>query len=275
MDADAPTRRCDVRVWGATIAIAAVVAAAAYVAILFHEPSYFSFILLGFGSLVALARFALLSRGLCLECWRAAPLRRSGGRRVVREMSIDELAELIERGDVVIGGFQTAPRILRADWRATGRARAAASARDIARLPSYRFAERAGDSISASAGHLSAATPAADPEVQPDASLERAALLSPDDPLGATPGPDSSTELPPAQTRPKPAGADSETAAPSQSCAICLEQYATGDLVSLMPCLHGFHEQCLTQWLGIKAQCPVCKASLQTLLRNSANWGGT
>lgn len=105
-------------------------------------------------------------------------------------------------------------------------------------------------------------------------AVEEAALLPSRAALSTIPG--TATIPPEHAAPPKFVSAPSrEPRAPAPSCAICLEQYAPGDVVSLMPCLHGFHEQCLTQWLGIKAQCPVCKASLKALLRSCAHWGGT
>jgi transmembrane E3 ubiquitin-protein ligase len=31
------------------------------------------------------------------------------------------------------------------------------------------------------------------------------------------------------------------------------------------PCNHKFHEECLTQWLDVKLECPTCRAVLPPL----------
>jgi hypothetical protein len=41
-------------------------------------------------------------------------------------------------------------------------------------------------------------------------------------------------------------------------CVICFETYAAGDEVTHLPCMHGFHAECVTDWLGRKTECPVC-----------------
>ena len=45
-------------------------------------------------------------------------------------------------------------------------------------------------------------------------------------------------------------------------CPICLE--ALSDAVLQMPCSHLFHLECLTQWLGTRNSCPVCRHLLPT-----------
>ncbi|KAL9176366.1 hypothetical protein ABFS82_02G174200 [Erythranthe guttata] len=46
------------------------------------------------------------------------------------------------------------------------------------------------------------------------------------------------------------------------TCAICLADYVPQDTIRVMPeCQHCFHVECIDQWLGIKAKCPICRAS--------------
>ncbi|KAK7342407.1 hypothetical protein VNO80_25358 [Phaseolus coccineus] len=42
-------------------------------------------------------------------------------------------------------------------------------------------------------------------------------------------------------------------------CAICLEDFKSGEEVRLTPCNHMFHEDCIVPWLTTKGQCPVCR----------------
>lgn len=45
-------------------------------------------------------------------------------------------------------------------------------------------------------------------------------------------------------------------------CMVCLEEYADGDTVKTMPCLHFFHQACIDRWLGTDNSCPVCKTRI-------------
>jgi len=47
-------------------------------------------------------------------------------------------------------------------------------------------------------------------------------------------------------------------------CAVCLEQYTTGEQVTQLPCKHAFHESCVMPWLKIHSTCPSCRNQLQT-----------
>lgn len=47
----------------------------------------------------------------------------------------------------------------------------------------------------------------------------------------------------------------------SVSCPICMEPVTTGELTLNLPCLHGFHEQCVLPWLLRNASCPICKTA--------------
>lgn len=45
-------------------------------------------------------------------------------------------------------------------------------------------------------------------------------------------------------------------------CLICLEQFADGDDVKTLPCLHFYHQRCVDQWLRTDNSCPVCKTPI-------------
>jgi hypothetical protein len=49
-------------------------------------------------------------------------------------------------------------------------------------------------------------------------------------------------------------------------CNICLNLIDKDDrLVMTTPCSHLFHQDCLTQWMEIKLQCPTCRRELPVL----------
>ena len=49
-----------------------------------------------------------------------------------------------------------------------------------------------------------------------------------------------------------------------RQCSICLEDFETGDDRTSLPCLHGFHTECVNRWLKSNGICPVCKTSVST-----------
>ena len=53
----------------------------------------------------------------------------------------------------------------------------------------------------------------------------------------------------------------------SISCSICVELLTSS--LSALPCGHVFHTACISQWIKIKPNCPLCKAhhSLSTLIQ--------
>ncbi|KAL2483833.1 RING-H2 finger protein ATL80 [Forsythia ovata] len=52
----------------------------------------------------------------------------------------------------------------------------------------------------------------------------------------------------------------SVAAAMTVDCAICLEKYADGDEIRVLPqCGHGFHVPCIDAWLGSHSSCPSCR----------------
>ena len=49
-----------------------------------------------------------------------------------------------------------------------------------------------------------------------------------------------------------------------RQCSICLEDFESGDDRTSLPCLHGFHTECVNRWLKSNGICPVCKTSVST-----------
>lgn len=48
--------------------------------------------------------------------------------------------------------------------------------------------------------------------------------------------------------------------AEQQRCAICLEAYQRGELLTALRCSHFFHVECLSSWFRRATQCPLCRA---------------
>jgi len=49
----------------------------------------------------------------------------------------------------------------------------------------------------------------------------------------------------------------------NESCAICLDDFTDGLKVKVLPCMHGFHTQCIDPWLNERSDlCPICKSSI-------------
>ncbi|XP_006647002.2 uncharacterized protein LOC102721136 [Oryza brachyantha] len=50
----------------------------------------------------------------------------------------------------------------------------------------------------------------------------------------------------------------------SRGCAVCMDCFASGQLVALLPCKHYFHGDCIWPWLVIRNTCPVCRHQVRT-----------
>lgn len=45
---------------------------------------------------------------------------------------------------------------------------------------------------------------------------------------------------------------------PSLRCAICMMEFASGEAVRFLPCMHYYHIQCVDDWLMRALTCPTC-----------------
>ncbi|KAG8638002.1 putative RING-H2 finger protein ATL19 [Manihot esculenta] len=46
-------------------------------------------------------------------------------------------------------------------------------------------------------------------------------------------------------------------------CAICLDEFGSGDLCRLLPlCKHIYHFECINQWLLEELTCPICRSPI-------------
>ena len=44
-----------------------------------------------------------------------------------------------------------------------------------------------------------------------------------------------------------------------QECPICLKKFEQDDELTLLPCEHEFHSECVEAWLNKAANCPMCR----------------
>ncbi|KAF3649255.1 putative delta-aminolevulinic acid dehydratase 1, chloroplastic-like isoform X1 [Capsicum annuum] len=56
-------------------------------------------------------------------------------------------------------------------------------------------------------------------------------------------------------------GGDGDEDEDEIKCSICQEEYVVGDEIGKLECEHGYHVECVQQWLKLKNWCPICKAS--------------
>lgn len=52
---------------------------------------------------------------------------------------------------------------------------------------------------------------------------------------------------------------ESKKGIPSDTCAVCLEDFREKEAIIVCPCKHGYHKKCISDWLVRSACCPVCK----------------
>ena len=57
-------------------------------------------------------------------------------------------------------------------------------------------------------------------------------------------------------------------------CAICIDDFASGQTAVFLPCKHWFHEQCVVLWLKEHNTCPVCRTPIETRASRNAGSSG-
>ncbi|XP_051967035.1 E3 ubiquitin-protein ligase RNF128a [Xyrauchen texanus] len=55
---------------------------------------------------------------------------------------------------------------------------------------------------------------------------------------------------------------DQETGPDADTCAVCIELYKPGDVLSILTCNHFFHKSCIEPWLLEHRTCPMCKCDI-------------
>lgn len=53
-------------------------------------------------------------------------------------------------------------------------------------------------------------------------------------------------------------------------CAICLEEFEPREEVTVTPCSHMFHDECITPWVRSNGQCPVCRSIFYERVQGSS-----
>lgn len=55
---------------------------------------------------------------------------------------------------------------------------------------------------------------------------------------------------------------DEETTSDILMCAVCIESYKAGEVVTVLTCDHIFHKACIEPWLLERRTCPMCKCDI-------------
>ena len=59
-----------------------------------------------------------------------------------------------------------------------------------------------------------------------------------------------------------PAGGPAAPALGGLECSICLETFSDGQDITVLPCDHTFHAQCLKTWARKSGACPCCRNAI-------------
>uniref|UniRef100_A0A7N0T2W1 RING-type E3 ubiquitin transferase n=1 Tax=Kalanchoe fedtschenkoi TaxID=63787 RepID=A0A7N0T2W1_KALFE len=61
------------------------------------------------------------------------------------------------------------------------------------------------------------------------------------------------------QGRPVTSEYENDRGSNGDKCAICLEEFEPREEVTVTPCSHMFHDECIVPWVRSNGQCPVCR----------------
>lgn len=59
----------------------------------------------------------------------------------------------------------------------------------------------------------------------------------------------------------------------NESCIICFETYKPDDQCKKLPCEHLFHTDCISKWLSMHGNCPICRDDLSKKYNPASNSG--
>jgi hypothetical protein len=130
-----------------------------------------------------------------------------------------------------------------------------ASRREVSVLPTFRYQPPAQRAANRAAAAAAAAAPVvAIPTAVSDAPASDAPLSAGDEGTGHPPSSQPTVVV------------ESINEDPGL-CSVCLDEFAAGDRLRMLPCMHKFHAKCVDRWLlQSKASCPVCKTSIRARL---------
>ncbi|KAH8742983.1 hypothetical protein F5883DRAFT_50461 [Diaporthe sp. PMI_573] len=57
---------------------------------------------------------------------------------------------------------------------------------------------------------------------------------------------------------------------PKVECTICIDEMNLGDEVTVLPCKHWFHGECVVLWLKEHNTCPICRTPIEKRGENTA-----
>ena len=60
-----------------------------------------------------------------------------------------------------------------------------------------------------------------------------------------------------------------EVSGDHKTCTVCWEDYAVGERIMMLPCLHWLHEDCAKDWLTRCPECPTCQSNVGDTLKAS------
>lgn len=51
---------------------------------------------------------------------------------------------------------------------------------------------------------------------------------------------------------------------PITNCAVCKDKFLDGEVLTVLPCKHNYHRECILPWLNNANNCPICRYRLPT-----------